>query len=91
MADVLTICFVIFAILLFSMLLDHSDKSELRASIRDLHADIRDLRTEMNSRFDSLRREMSTSQDRVHSELRSLHGPIGELKRRIDTITKREP
>ena len=91
MADVLTICIVIFAILLFSMLLDHLDKSELRASIRDLHADIRELRTEMNSRFESLRSEMSTRHDRVHSELRSLHGPIGELKRRIDTITKREP
>ena len=90
MADVLIICFVIFAILLFNMLLDHSDKSELRGSIRELHAGIRDLRNQMDSRFDSLRREMSTSQDRVHSELRSLHGPIGELKRRIDTITKRE-
>ena len=91
MADVLAICFVIFAILLFNMLLDHSDKSELRAMIRDLHTDIRDLSNQMDSRFDSLRREMSTQQDRVHSELRSLHGPIGELKRRIDTITKREP
>ena len=91
MADVLAICFVIFAILLFNMLLDHSDKSEFRGMIRDLHTDIRDLRNQMDSRFDSLRREMSTQQDRVHSELRSLHGPIGELKRRIDTITKREP
>ena len=91
MADVLAISFVIFAILLFNMLLDHSDKSELRASIRELHADIRGLHTHMDSRFESLRREMSTHQDRVHSELRSLHGPIGELKRRIDTITKREP
>ena len=90
MADVLAICIAIFAILLFKILLDHSDTSELRASIRELHADIRGLHTQMDSRFDSLRREMSTSQDRVHSELRSLHGPIGELKRRIDTITKRE-
>jgi uncharacterized protein involved in exopolysaccharide biosynthesis len=56
-----------------------------------LHTDIRDLRTEMNSRFESLRSEMSTRHDRVHSELRSLDGAIGELKRRIDTITKREP
>ena len=90
MADVLTICFVIFAILLFNMLLDHSDKSELRGMIRDLHTDIRDLRNQMDSRFQSLRSEMSTRHDRVHSELRSLHEPIGELKGRIDTITKRE-
>ena len=90
MADVLTICFVIFAILLFSMMLDHSDKSELRGMIRDLHTDIRDLRSQMDSRFQSLRSEMSTRDDRVHSELRSLHGHIAELKRRIDTITKRE-
>ncbi len=88
MADVLTICFVIFAILLFSMMLDHSDKSELRTMIRELHADIRDLRNKMDSRFESLRSEMSTRHDRVHSELRSLDGAIGELKRRIDTITK---
>ncbi len=88
MADVLTICFVIFAILLFNMLLDHSDKSEFRGMIRDLHADIRDLSTQMDSRFQSLRSEMSTRHDRVHSELRSLDGAIGELRRRIDTITK---
>ena len=88
MADVLTICFVIFAILLCSMMQDHSDKSELRTMIRELHADIRDLRNKMDSRFESLRSEMSTRHDRVHSELRSLDGAIGELKRRIDTITK---
>ena len=88
MADVLTICFVIFAILLFSMMLDHSDKSEFRGMIRELHADIRDLRNQMDSRFQSLSSEICTRHDRVYSELRSLDGAIGELKRRIDTITK---
>ena len=45
---------------------------------------------QMDSRFQSLSSEMSTRHDRVHSELRSLDGAIGELKRRIDTITRRE-
>ncbi len=88
MADVLEICFVIFAILLFSILLNHLDKGELRTMMNDLHADIRGLRNQMDSRFQSLSSEVSTRHDRVHSELRSLHGPIGELKGRIDTITK---
>ena len=88
MADVLTICFVIFAILLFSMLLDHSDKSELRAMIRDLHADIRDQRNQMDLRFDTLRREMNAHSDKLYAELRQLHGRIGELKGQIDNIRK---
>ncbi len=88
MADVLEICFVIFVILLFSILLNQGDKNELRTMINDLHADIRGLSNQMDSRFQSLSSEMSTRHDRVHSELRSLNGAIGELKRRIDTITK---
>ena len=88
MADVLEICFVIFVILLFSILLNQSDKNELRTMINDLHADIRGLRNQMDSRFQSLSSEVSTRHDRVHSELRFLDGAIGELKRRIDTITK---
>ena len=88
MADVLTICFVNFAILLFSILLNQGDTNELRASIRDLHADIRDQRNQMDSRFDSLRREMHTHSDKLYAELRQLHARIGELKGQIDNIRK---
>ncbi len=88
MADVLTICFVIFAILLFNMLLDHSDKSELRGMIRDLHTDIRDQRNQMDLRFDSMRREMHAHSDKLYAELRQLHARIGELKGQIDNIRK---
>ena len=88
MADVLAICFVIFAILLFNILLDHSDKSELRGMIRDLHTDIRDQSNQMDLRFDSVRREMHAHSDKVYTELRRLHERIGELKGQIDTIRK---
>lgn len=84
MDNVLTICFVIFAILLFSILLNQGDKNEL-------HADIRDLRNHLDSRLDSLRREMDARSDKVHAELHNLHGRIGELKGQLDAIGKRLP
>ena len=46
--------------------------------MKDIRGEIRDLRTEMNRRFDE-----------VDAELRYFHGVTGELKGRIDTIEKR--
>jgi hypothetical protein len=48
------------------------------AEIKELRGELKDLRLEMNRRFDD-----------IDAELRYFHGVTGELKGRIDTIEKR--
>jgi hypothetical protein len=52
-------------------------------------ADIKDLRAEINTRFDKFRDEINARFDAVDAELRYFHGLTGEIKGRIDSLEKR--
>ena len=81
MHDVIIVGVPLLAILA-GILFNRSDIQGLRNEISGLRsefkADIRDLRSEMNSRF-----------DRVDAELRYFHGVTGKLDGRIEALEKR--
>jgi len=81
MHDIITVGLPILVIL-FGILLNRADIKDLRAEINTRFDKFRD---EINARFDAINARF----DAVDAELRYFHGLTGEIKGRIESLEKR--